>query len=146
MAKPIRFEQMDGSMLGGALATHITEPVKLEMGEHWELSRFVVVATMNESLILGLAWLDKWGPTIWWEGFFWKLRIATGPSPLPHERAMAGVVADLERSGCQAVDGPAFPQVYSNLAEVFREAECEVLPPPLGHRLCHRTNTRGEIT
>lgn len=35
---------------------------------------------MNKSLILGLAWLDKCGPTIWWEGGFWKLRIVNGPS------------------------------------------------------------------
>lgn len=78
---------------------------------------------------LGLVWLDKWGP-IWWEWGFRKLRIATGPSPPPHEQGLTGRVADLDKNRCQAMDGPTFPQVYADLAKVFSEAECEVLPPP----------------
>lgn len=39
--------------------THLTEPVKLKMGQHWEMIRFVVVPKMTEAVILGLAWLDK---------------------------------------------------------------------------------------
>lgn len=76
---PIRFEQMDGSILGGVPATHVTELVRLEIGEHWEYIRFVVVDTMIEPLILGLTWLDKWQPTIWWEEGFRKLRLPLGP-------------------------------------------------------------------
>lgn len=55
MHQPIRFEQMDGSMLGGKPVTHITEPIKLEIGEHWENLRFIVVEKMIESIILGMA-------------------------------------------------------------------------------------------
>lgn len=61
----MRFEQVDGSLLGGVPAMYITEPVWMELGEHWEVIRFVVVPSMTEVVILGLAWLDKWGLTIW---------------------------------------------------------------------------------
>lgn len=65
LRKPVWFEQVDGSLLGGAPATCITEPVWMELGDHWEIIRFVVVTSMTEAVILGLAWLDKWGPPIW---------------------------------------------------------------------------------
>lgn len=49
-------------MLGGALATHVTED--REIGDHTETIRFIIVEKMIEPIILGLAWLDKWGPTM----------------------------------------------------------------------------------
>lgn len=64
---------MDGSTLGGASATYVTEFVRLEIGEHWESIQFIIVERMIDPIILGLAWLDKWKPTIWWEGGFRKL-------------------------------------------------------------------------
>lgn len=59
MPRPVRFEQVDGSLLGVAPATHVAEPVSLEMGQHWEVIWFIVVLKMTETIILGLAWLDK---------------------------------------------------------------------------------------
>lgn len=59
---PIRFEQMDGSTLRGAPTTHVTKPVRLEIGKHWEYIRFLIVVKVIEPIILGLAWLDKWEP------------------------------------------------------------------------------------
>lgn len=82
LRQPIKFEQMDGSTLGRVPATHVTEPVRLEMEEHWENIRFIVVERMIEPIILGLAWLDKLPElTIWWERGFQKLRMALGPEP-----------------------------------------------------------------
>lgn len=52
---PIKFKQMDGSTLGGVPATHITEPVRIKIEEHWEYIRFIVMDKMIESIILGLA-------------------------------------------------------------------------------------------
>lgn len=75
MAIPIRFEQVDASLLGGAPANHLTKPVWLEMGEHREVLRFIIASKVMESVILSLSWLDKWGPMIWWEGDYRKLRI-----------------------------------------------------------------------
>lgn len=46
----------------------LTEPVQLEMGHHWEIIWFIVAPKMMEAVILSLSWLDKWHPTIWWEG------------------------------------------------------------------------------
>lgn len=34
MLRPLSFEQMDGSLLGGQPATHITERITLEIGPH----------------------------------------------------------------------------------------------------------------
>lgn len=45
----------------------VTEAVRLEIGYHWELILFVVAPKMTEAVILGLAWLNKWRPTISWE-------------------------------------------------------------------------------
>lgn len=83
LATPIRFEQIDGLVMGGAPATQVTELIKVEIGEHWEHLRFIVVDRMIEPLILGLTWLYKWQPVIWWEGGFRKLRFAIGPDPPP---------------------------------------------------------------
>lgn len=86
MTQPIRFEQVDGSLMGGGSSTLLTEPVKLEMGQHRELIRFVVSPKMREAMNLGLSWLDKWSPTILWEGGYRKLRLGIGPNP-PEEVA-----------------------------------------------------------
>lgn len=61
---PIWFKQVDGSVIGGHPASEVTKELKLEMGQHWELIHFIVVPKMTESVILGLAWLDKWCPSI----------------------------------------------------------------------------------
>lgn len=52
----------------GNTATQVTELVGLEIGDHKETIRFIIVEHMVEPFILGLAWLDKWRPLIWWEG------------------------------------------------------------------------------
>lgn len=48
----ICFEHVDGTLIGGASATLVTELVRLEIGHHWELSRFVVAPKMMQSVIL----------------------------------------------------------------------------------------------
>lgn len=74
---------MNGSLLGGAPATQVT--VRLEIGEHRESIWFIVVEQMIEPILLGLAWLDKWKPNIWWEDGFWKLRFVVGLELEPEE-------------------------------------------------------------
>ncbi|ETE60848.1 Retrotransposon-like protein 1, partial [Ophiophagus hannah] len=78
---PMRFNQMDGSLLGGLIATHVTEHALLEIGPHKELLFFIIVPMVQEKIVLGLNWLDKWGPTIWsqqgtnpiqWSTWIWQ--------------------------------------------------------------------------
>lgn len=52
LANPICFEQVDGSLIGGAPAILLTEPLRLEMGWHWEMIQFVVVPKMTKAVIL----------------------------------------------------------------------------------------------
>lgn len=59
LAYPIRFKQVNGSLLGGAYATHLTKPVKLELANHWEAIQFVIASKMTNAVIVGLSWLDK---------------------------------------------------------------------------------------
>lgn len=66
------------SLIGGAPTTLLTEPVMLEIGRHWEIIRFVVAPKITKAVILGLSWLDKLPPTIWWEGGERKLRLGIG--------------------------------------------------------------------
>lgn len=82
--------------------------MQLEIGEHREILRFIVAAKMTESIILGLSWLDKWGPKIWWEGGYRKLRIGVGPRPPPHKQAQRGAESGLgERSRESPVEAHA---------------------------------------
>lgn len=53
LGRPIRFEQMDGSLLGCQPATHVTEKVTMELGQHRERIHFVVVPKITEEVILG---------------------------------------------------------------------------------------------
>lgn len=59
LTEAMGFEQADGSLIGVAPATHLTKPVCLEMGEHWEMIRLVIVPKMTESVILGLSWMNN---------------------------------------------------------------------------------------
>ncbi|KAK9400665.1 hypothetical protein NXF25_011379 [Crotalus adamanteus] len=128
LKSPIRFEQVDGSLLGGAPTTLVTEPIRMDVGGHWEVIRFVVVPSMTEPLILGLAWLDKWTPIIWWEDGSQRLRLPVGPQPPPtpdHDGDKGLGAVDPIPEG----DGPGYPSIYNDLAAVFSEHECDTLPP-----------------
>ncbi|KAK9401689.1 hypothetical protein NXF25_010045 [Crotalus adamanteus] len=128
LKSPIRFEQVDGSVLGGAPTTLVTEPVRMEVAAHWEMLRFIVVPSMSEAIILGLVWLDKWTPTIWWADGSRHLRLTAGPQPPVPERYnsnMKGEGADHITDGNQG----EYPAVYEDLAMVFSEQECDSLPP-----------------
>lgn len=94
------------------------------MGEHWELIRFVVITHMIEPVILGLAWLDKWRPTIWWEGGFRRLRLPVGPCPLAEQQH-----SDPRGEMAAPTTERGYPDVYEDLSVVFSEDECETLPP-----------------
>lgn len=127
---PIRFEQMDGSILGGSPATWVTEPIRLEIREYWELIRFIIVDSIIKLIILGLAWLDKWKPTIWWEGGYRKLRLELGPEPRvgsPNEQTKGIHLTTNPRQEKPQV--PGVPEVYVDLSDVFSEDQCDTLPP-----------------
>lgn len=52
LPKPMRFKQGDGFLLGAVPDTHVTELVRLELGQHWEVIQFtIVLTTMTESVI-----------------------------------------------------------------------------------------------
>lgn len=53
----------------------------------------------------------------------------TGPNPPLHEQAQRGTVASPKGNTGEALERSPFPTVYTNLAEVFSEEDCEVLPP-----------------
>ncbi|KAK9400308.1 hypothetical protein NXF25_013327 [Crotalus adamanteus] len=124
---PIRFEQVDGSLLGGAPTTLVTEPVRMEIDAHWEVIRFIVVPSMSESIILSLAWLDKWTPNMWWADGSRHIRLAVGPQlPCPSENSEDKVSGDSK--SVQAGSDPGYPAVYNDLAAVFSEQESDSLP------------------
>ncbi|XP_060545015.1 retrotransposon-derived protein PEG10 isoform X5 [Pantherophis guttatus] len=151
---PIQFEQVDGSLVEETYATHLTEPVKLELADHWETIRFIIAPKMTDPVILGLSWLDKWGPIIWWQEGTRRLMIAKGPQPLPlqpgetpHTRApippataredatdtkvppYKGTPEKLAAASDSSYETEQIPEEYQDLAEVFSEAECDILPP-----------------
>lgn len=99
------------------------------MGAHWEVLQFMVVPSMTEAVILGLVWLDKWGPMIWWERGYQKLQIGVGPQQPAHEYARKGAERHREVAVGQGhARGKApFSAVYADLAKVFSERDCDVL-------------------
>lgn len=119
----------------------VTKLIKLEMGCYWELIQFVVVPKMTESIIRGLVWLDKWSTMISWEGGYQKLRLAVSPDPpaILTEREALQRLSDTNRGEKAAATPeplpgtPQIPREYQDLAEVFGEEECSVLPPT---RMC----------
>lgn len=95
----------------------------------------MVVPRITEEIVVGLAWLDKWGPTIWWGGGCQHLQIGLGPNlplheeqpPIPRPVKQGGnTVLHIKRTG----EG-AFPKYFhhADLVEVFSEQECDNLPP-----------------
>lgn len=92
---------------------------------------------MTKAVILELSWLDKWGPTIWWEGRERKLKLRIGPLPPPSspEKEVDQRLEDTKRSDkakatSEQPPGIALiPKEYQDLAELFSEAECNMLPP-----------------
>lgn len=107
------------------------------MAQQWEMIHFITVPKMTETVILGLALLEKWRPIIWWEGGCRKMKIGRRPLPPPHKQSGGRGEATSEYAGfaqIQAPGSPSFPHVYADLAEMFSKKECGALPP---HRLCH---------
>ncbi|KAK9395445.1 retrotransposon-derived protein PEG10 [Crotalus adamanteus] len=133
LSKPMRFEQADGSLMGGTLITQLTEPLRLEIGAHWEFIRFLVAPKMTEAVILGLAWLDKWKPFIWWEKGMRIVRLPIGPDPPIDSTDVTGHLRPPNERAHMAVSltpgEPVIPKEYLDLAEVFSEKECDALPP-----------------
>lgn len=62
----MKFEQVDSTLMGDRAAFYLTEPVQLKLGAHRDTIRFMVTPKMAEDMILGLAWLAKWGLQIYW--------------------------------------------------------------------------------
>lgn len=97
----------------------VTKPIKLEMGCQWELIWFAEVTKMTESAILGLAWLEKWSPTITWEGGYQKLKLVLGPDtpPVSTEREALQRLSDTnlgEKAAAKSESLPETPQSQEN--------------------------------
>lgn len=64
LRQPMKFKQVDRSIIGGMSASYLTEPVSLRMESHKGTIEFVVTPEMAEVMILGY-WLLKWSPTVY---------------------------------------------------------------------------------
>lgn len=67
LMKSMKFDQIDGTLMGGRGASHLMEPVQLKFRDYQETVRFMITLKMAEEIILGLTWLPKWVPWIYWE-------------------------------------------------------------------------------
>ncbi|ETE70037.1 hypothetical protein L345_04156, partial [Ophiophagus hannah] len=52
LPQPMKFEQMDGFLLGGRRAIHVMERLTLEIGPHWEVLQFIVVPRIRDDMVL----------------------------------------------------------------------------------------------
>lgn len=59
----IVFSQLDGTLAGGGPTS---KPVEMRMGPHKETINFIIAPGMDHPMVLGLAWLEKWNPSIDW--------------------------------------------------------------------------------
>lgn len=88
---------------------------------------FLIVVKMIKPIILGLAWLDKWEPHHMVGGLFQKTEVSTwartnGTGSCGRSRG-GGTMGTTGRH-CRR----GFPNIYRDLADVFSEDKCEVLP------------------
>lgn len=63
---PMKFKQVNSSLLGGLSPSYLTEPVHLRLGNYKETIQFVVAPKMAEAMILWLSWLSMWNPAVHW--------------------------------------------------------------------------------
>lgn len=125
---PITFEQIDGSTLGGAPATHVIEPVRLEIEEHQEDFRFIVIDKMIEPIILGLVRLDKLEPTIGVRGDSTNSDWPYGLSHLTHHKHLGGRGCNRSMDcAIELIPGAKLPKsMYSMTLKEMEELRCYI--------------------
>lgn len=108
---------------------------------------------MAEAMILGLSWLTKWSPIVHWGKK--KHIVSVGKVPNPprrkwsepeHQRNKGEGLEHTKVASKLALEMQNIPREYWDLAEVFSEKECDVLPhpPTLSHGLCNCGLARGK--
>lgn len=135
----MKFEQVDGSIIGGLPTSYLTEPVSLRMGNHKETIQFMVAQKMAEAMILELTWLKKWSLTVCWGRDRKRLVMGPGTPELTERKHSEPQLRSERREGPEHMRvatkskprEPAILKEYQDLAEVFSKKESDVLPPPI---------------
>lgn len=120
----MRFEQVDGSLIGGSPVTH---QMQLKIGQHQETICFIIKLKMTVAVILGLSW---------WQKGEKKMKLG---QRLPPATRVLGEAGKQREEGevkhlkviLEQLPGILFiPKEYRDLGEVFSKKECDVLTLP----------------
>lgn len=147
---PIHEAQTSSSLIGGSPTIHLMEPLWLGIGH--EVIRFVIAPKMTEVVILGLSWLNKWGPYGGRRKEEEARERAFSP-PTPTMRGL-GEEAEWQRVGgaehLKAISEqpsgiPLIPKDYRDLVHSVKSAT-SYSPAPLAYRLCYRDPARSKAS
>ncbi|XP_023806908.1 uncharacterized protein LOC105356774 isoform X2 [Oryzias latipes] len=107
----------------------VTEPLKMQMDNHFEFIRFHVLKNTDINVILGLSWLQQHNPQVDWRSG----RILTWDTGCYNNCLGAMETppsSDRNRTtGDKYPDLTKVPAVYHDLKEVFNKLKASALPP-----------------
>jgi len=113
-----------------------------------QLTRFVVIDTIEHDVVLGLPWLQAANPQIDWRSGNWRFpiqhdEISVGATRKQIRRARAAIIANImpltmgSTNTDRAPDAKRIPSEYDDFHDVFYPSEEKALPPhsTLEHRI-----------
>ena len=128
LARPIRARSLNGTDI--FVITHISNPVRMSIGNHHEEIQFHLFTSTSHSLILGQPWLFRHNPHI-----DWKSGQIRGWGEECTEHCISEPVAEINLFSTNPVSDPEYPDLtaipscYHHLKEVFNKAKALSLPP-----------------
>uniref|UniRef100_A0A3P9K7H2 ribonuclease H n=1 Tax=Oryzias latipes TaxID=8090 RepID=A0A3P9K7H2_ORYLA len=133
LERPIQASGLDGRGLFNII--HISEPLKLSIGEHQEIMNFYLFKCPSKTLVLGYPWLCKHSPQVDWSTgkiLGWGPECDKHRHPITTGKRHTMVSKPISvhsASGSETPDLSKVPYCYHHLEEVFSKSKALSLPP-----------------
>uniref|UniRef100_A0A8C7Y9I5 Gypsy retrotransposon integrase-like protein 1 n=1 Tax=Oryzias sinensis TaxID=183150 RepID=A0A8C7Y9I5_9TELE len=124
---PLSVKAIDGHIIN---TSHlVTESIKMQIDNHFELVRFHILRNTEIPIILGLSWLQQHNPQLNWRSgriLAWDVNC--------HSNCLGAMKTPLSSDKVKTIvdkypDLTKVPTVYHDLKEVFNKLKASALPP-----------------
>uniref|UniRef100_A0A3B3H296 Gypsy retrotransposon integrase-like protein 1 n=1 Tax=Oryzias latipes TaxID=8090 RepID=A0A3B3H296_ORYLA len=115
--------------------THVSEPLKLSIGNHSEIMSFHLFEGSSRKLVLGFPWLREHNPLVdWATGKILEWGPGCDGHKSPHAAGKRTIIDNnpvpvRSAPGPEAPDLSTIPSCYHHLSEVFNKSRALSLPP-----------------